>query len=351
MNNEQSHSGELKIDFSSISIMRLLMAYLIICSHAPYRGGMTFINNFCWCAVIFFMLVSGFFAWNKDEKKRKKKMFRHFNKTALAYVIGYSFYYFISVWIKYFCNDIFKTSISVQFERWSILQFIKNMLTNNDPFCSHLWYLYFLAIVYVIMYFFCYEKLKEMLLAIVVSLYVCTRFGALSFGKYDEQINRIILFMFIFYLGYFYHYLIEKYSKILTEIKCNIIVFLSIALLWLLDIGICTYITNKNVEYNNYVAMLLFAISIKNPTFGKNTFLEEIGKNYTLDIYIYHIFILHMVERVSSKLALRELWIFKEVEIICILIATVIFAFIKNAIKSCIVRLFKKNKKEIDNKA
>ena len=191
MDNNLINLNENKKEYSSISIMRLLMAYLIVCIHVPYTGELSFIEDICWIATPFFMVTAGFFAWNKDEKIRRNKMAKHFGRTVFAYIAGYTFYFLVSVGIKYFCNDVFHMSLQVTFERWNIGQFFKGLILNNDPFCSHLWFLYCLAIVYIVMYFFCYEKLKEMMLIVIMAVALCFKYGLIKINGYEDQLKAI----------------------------------------------------------------------------------------------------------------------------------------------------------------
>lgn len=327
---------------SSVSVFRCIGAFLVMCSHTSYAGSMTFIGNIIDCAVPYFWFAAGFFSWATLQTERKKKIGKHLKKTCIAFCVGYLFYYFLSVWVKYALNGLFNLNMNVSFENWSLGELIYGLVMGVDPFASHLWFIYCLCIVYFCMLLLYRDKMKYVGLVICIGLLCCYQANVFQVETFATQYKAIAYCLPLFYIGYMLHSLYEDYGKKLED-KYNVlfIICCGLAGIWILK-QIFLQGTGINISYYELVAFGVLCFSVKYPKFGANTILDKVGSKYSLDIYIYHIFIMHMLQRIFNKVNLLDNTLMNEVFVVLVFVCTIVFAVVKNEAMKRIVDYFKR---------
>ncbi len=326
---------------STISIFRSLAAFFVLSQHVPYEGSLQFVDYFMCTAVPFFFLVAGYFSWNSSERERGSKIVKHLKKIVLVYCGAYLFYYMISVGLKYVMNGLFHKNIAIEFENWNLLQFGKGLLLDIDPFASHLWFLYSMVFIYMLLWVFHFQKLTIPGFVIAIGLFA-TAHTELGNGSTLATIRVAVTSSFsTAYIGYFTHYMEEK-GWLLKKNLLTYILF-GIGILYLV---IELYFKNIFIHhgYTEYVALVAFLIAVKYKNIGEGTILDRIGRKYTLGIYVFHIFVMHMWERVVAKLSFVPFKLLREVNVIIVYVLSLLLVMLLLGSKKYVVKMKQKVK-------
>lgn len=278
--------------YSSLDILKSLSALLVVYLHFGVIDGTSIISSVSYyinavgrIAVPLFFMITGYFYADQLTKQNQiiylKKILKLAVKASVFYFIFYSLLQLLEG------NLLFWLEEKITFKR--LLLWI---VVNDEPITGHLWYLY--ALIYIMVIFYITDKLKlNRLLFIAVALLFMAHLY-LNFTPYCIHM-RNFLFLGLPYvcLGRF----IREYEKKLKPIfssRLLWIIFISSTVLLYFEQKHCLTIYHDLREsylMSFFMASALFLLAIKYPNYGKDSIWEEIGKNHSTHIYIYHYFI------------------------------------------------------------
>lgn len=298
---------------NGLDILKAVASFFVVCIHAPVPSVWgRLLNVVSRFAVPCFFMISGYFypeIWQAGRWKKqvKKIVFITFVATVL--------YFFISLSVNLYDG--------ASLEQYFIWAFdparIPNLLFMNEaPWGGHLWYLF--ALLYVLLIAeiigrFGLEKL--MFIATPVLLLACTVLGNYSMAFLGRSANLYLTRNFLFTgLPYFYagHFIAAHKDKWTQKSKlitwgafagAAIFAFTSCLEFYILESrGLSTI-------YDHYfstpfLAVCVFLFFLKLPEFLDIRFLVHIGKEYSLLVYILHLAVVTLLERLAGRMLLRE---------------------------------------------
>lgn len=322
----------------SIDTLKFIAAFLVVFIHAPMDNFLKeYVLIITRVAVPIFFLISGFLYENKlnDKEKAKLSIKKLIKLLLFAYLIYIPFELFVYLSDGKSINDFFADLFSF------------NSIVFNLKIGFHLWYIR--ALIYLeIFYFFIKRKNSKIyyiifpcvvyILSLVFFKYSLVFFGKTIPVEIYEPISKYLGTGYVFFtIGIFIKQYMNNMKKSKNFICILLIVFFTI-------MNFIEYILlekfGKNVDACNYLNTFFLSISIfyffiSNPNFGKDTFFETIGREHSLNIYIYHIIIMRAFNFCVSKLGFSiEIW--KSIRTIIIFIMSIIFSFIINKIENSI---------------
>ncbi|MCH5326141.1 MAG: acyltransferase [Duncaniella sp.] len=273
--------------YSSIYCLKTLGAFFVICIHcfAPIL-----IRPFIRTAVPIFFMISGYFLYKSDPKLAIKKSLKAVKKIFWITVYANIFYY-LCLQLPDTINP-FKSIIS-------LISFL--LFGANIGF--HLWYIYaYIETLIVLIIFLKIDKLQFLWRSIPF----CIAFGLFtgSFSSivgYESLNNMYVTRNFItmgipcFGIGW----LIRQYQNtIMSFFNHTTLWLIVISAIALVEVFVLSLFFKRPKYCGDFYLMtfplttIMFLVCLRYPTLGQNTFIEKIGKEYSLYIYIFHIAIL-----------------------------------------------------------
>lgn len=280
--------------YNSIDLLKFLCSFMVIYIHANIKNQFgSYLYSFCRIAVPIFFMISGYFLYNSDSKTWSK-IKKNLNLLIFSEIF-YIFFEIIKIPFK-------KSSFTLIFNNLFNFKFL---LTNIGEIGGHLWFVRALIYVYIIHAVLKKLKISEkkiLILCMVISIVDPFLFKYLpvilskSFNiDIAEPFSKFIGTAFVsFYLGYFSN-IYFNFNK-----KTNIFLCCMLFALNILEI----LIMNDKNQLFNFITTIPFAFSVflvfKNLNIRENLF-SKIGKLYSGDIYIYHIFILSILNIIFAN--------------------------------------------------
>lgn len=310
----------------SIDIVKTLAALLVICIHTgyPFVVG-DYLVAFCRVAVPLFLLVSGYYYQDVIDKKKITAYY----KKILRLTFFSSIFYFI-------VSDK-KLDYLITF-RWDKM-LIFNFLIAGD----HLWYLFSLINVLVILSICCKirDKLFYLIPFLLIGNYILS-----FFSKFWLYRNFLFTSLPYFLLGMY----IYKYNKSIFALfkkKTLVYIFVIGLILQCLEVSLYKYWGLIYVRDHYLMTSLLsimifcYALVVK---VKKENVLSVIGKKYSAYIYILHIFILSYYHQMKNFLGNNDNYI-SYVKPLIIFILALLVSFIilqaHNLSKRCYISIKK----------
>lgn len=310
----------------SIDIVKTLAALLVICIHTGYPSVMgDYIVAFCRIAVPLFLLISGYYYQNIINRK---KITTYYKK-----IIGLTFFSSIFYFIAF--NKRLDYLITFRWDKMLIFSF---------PIAGdHLWYLFSLINVLIILAF-CH-KIKDKLFYLIPLLLIGNYI--LSFSpKFWLYRNFLFTSLPYFLLGMYIH----KYNKyILTLFKKKTLIYIFVIgiMLQCFEVFLYKYLEVIYVRDHYLMTPLLsfmifsYALVVKTQ---KENVLSIIGKKYSAYIYILHIFILPYYHYIKEFLDNNDNYI-SYIKPLIIFILTLCVSFMTLQIYSLLKRCYTSIKK------
>lgn len=306
--------------YNSIDLLKFLCSFMVIYLHANIKNQFgNYIYSFCRIAVPIFFMISGYFLYSNGSKIwiKIKKNFNLLISAEIFYVI----FEIVKIPFK-------KSNFTLIFNELFNFKFF---LTNMGEIGGHLWFIRALIYLYIIYLVLHKTKTNEkyiliLCMAILIIDPILFQYSPAVLNKsfnidIAEPISKFIGTAFVsFYLGYFSN-IYFNFSK-----KTNIVLC---CLLFTLNIFEIFIMKDKNQLFN-LITTIPFAFSVflvfKNLNIRENLF-SKIGKLYSGDIYIYHIFILSILNIVFAN----YFDIYMYFRALIVLVFTIVFvAIIKN---------------------
>ena len=215
-------------------------------------------------------------------------------------------------WIYYGCmalkNNVFYQWFMDTFNSISILNWV---LINDTPGIGHLWYLY--AMLYSFIAIYVIDKLKIKVKWVIPILFLIGLYVGCKGWPYSWYRNWAFMGVPYILLGR----IIFEYKEMLIYKLggVKIVYFIPAATIGLLGEYKLYEIVGMDPIRDHYVFIILmsgilFILALQYPYFGKGSVVAIIGREYSVFIYILHIFILRILSfyiDFSSSLMIRFL--------------------------------------------
>lgn len=304
-----------KKSISSLYILKALCAFFVVVIHFPMKYGYLF-YPIIYIAVPCFFMISGYFLYSDDRKDMISKLSKTICKTLYITLLAYAFY----IIVKILLSLLFGTEIGLTSD-----SLLKITLAGPTIWATgHLWYLVaYLETLFVILLLVWFRSLK--LVWILIPLGLITN---LLMGKYgfllpipsDLMINDVPKYMLarnFFTIGipaFSIGLIIRKYNQMIIQTinKHNAWIISGLLLLFsIVEFTILYSLYGRTFSGDIAIFTVPFSISLiiiclHYKEFGNDTIFEIIGKKYSSDIYIYHMFvasfIIWLIEIILGKL-------------------------------------------------
>lgn len=314
---------------------RFIASILVIILHAPFPGVIgSCIECICRISVPFFFMVAGYHSGNYQMMPRKIK--RTF--ILLMWSVG-----------LYFCWNVIyailqQNIVELMNSYFSIDVLFETFIFNSGLWLGHLWFV--LALLYC--YIICFEVRdkwsRHARLVLIIVLLVAHFILREILEKYNvpnsSQYIRNFLFMGLpyFLLGE----VIADGSEKLEKISKNILLGM-----FLLGIGVSVIERLCCGSAEMYcgtvllaLAYFLYSLNRSNPY---SDIVSELGKSYASDVYIFHVLIISGISIIASFLGILQKGWFLWMKPIIIIVITIGFVVVKDAIQSKVKNMMKED--------
>ena len=270
----------------SIDVMRIVMSFLVVTIHIPFKGtaGKVFIS-FGKIAVPFFLVVSGYMLYRNECSEMMPRLKKQALKMLIFYVAANVVYAAAQLILAYVNNERFYIN------KENILNFL---FFNFSPFSEHLWFLGSALYALLILMLLC--KLKAINKAMFAAPVLIIAYVILSTCFADKGYafrNAILVGLPYMMMGMMIRRFKDKMMNIKAPVLWIVTVFLCVAVIFEMNFhNLNTDIPFVSCEVLVYAVMFL---CLKYPDFGKNTFAEKMGRDLSLPIYIIHILVLMFI--------------------------------------------------------
>lgn len=290
----------------TLNVIKAIASFLVVFIHCRFPGelGETVVD-IARIAVPIFLLISGFFSYNNDEKKLKRKIKHIFLLMLIANIV-------YCVWKMVFELGDFNSIKSFVKTLIAPATIVKFVIFNDNPFRTHLWYFNAVLYCYIIMYLyikFIKPRLKKDISKpiLVGSLVLLLMYLVIYIAHLQYNIEKLFLlrnFIFVgipfFYIGNF----INKYN--LKDKITNKILYLIMISSFILLIIESRFYTSEIYIFTIDFALSVFLFGIKNPNKITNKSLEKIGDKYSSYIYMYHPLIKDVIIKVYAVMSISS---------------------------------------------
>lgn len=279
---------------NSIDVLKLFLAFLVVIIHVwfAHRDYTLPISR---CAVPCFFLISGYFTYDKEIKRRLQKSLRRIMWICIWATLVYS---------PLICTYLFDIGFNETAKRllfWITL--------NEVPNVPHLWYLYSYLVTIGVVYLFDRWNLGNVLLwcspfLILISV-ICGKYSSIWCGfDVPFQVTRNFVFTGVpfFCIGMLIR---KKKPKMNPNVLLCLILMFSAA-----SIAESLY-TREDITGDMYFATPFLAISLLlyviNKPSDKLTIMSKLGAKYSLYIYIFHPYVLIFYREIISNVPNNEI--------------------------------------------
>lgn len=252
-------------------------------------------------AVPIFFLISGFYAYDKDNRVVAEKTIGKLKRT-IRLTVGacllYIVWKFVRLWLM---GNLPFSGIS----DFNCRNLVKMLLQNDLSFieAGHFWFL--LALIYAYVTLFLLAKWNR--IGLVYPLVILTFIGRVYMcGHANWHYSQNYWFdgLPYFFSGYYLREnesLKEKVSNGALLGSGIVGILFKISCLFY-DIGVDVYEIGAIL-----FALSLFLFALKNENVGKDSLWEKLGKKYSLWIYLYHMIIFGILTLYEGKVGLQGL--------------------------------------------
>lgn len=285
INNQFTYSKKIIMEKErtySIDLLKGIAAFCVVCIHY----GPNWLNPLVRCAVPIFFIITGYYF----PSMIKTNFWKHIKKLTIMLICSSGLY---CMWeFQQQFRD--HTLDSWMTQTFNYGHFSYWLFLGEDLFGFHLWYFYAVLFGLIIFYFTSkWKKSKLLYRATPILLFI---FYCGNFTNLPHFYFRNFLFMGVPCM---------MTGRLIRENKDQAIVFLSkekyLGFYTMVSIAMIYLEANLiNYRYHDYGIrdMYVFTIpfilpffyyALRNPAFGKNTWIANIGRKYSAYIYIFHI--------------------------------------------------------------
>lgn len=275
--------------YCSIDFIKGIAAISIVCLHCANNDAFdSTIHLIGRMAVPMFFIITGYFLTSMIKSGHITNHIKKITKVA----IGALAFYFPLFCIEAYLNGNLKHQLLNIFRLDDLWE---KVIFSQYPFyvnAGHLWYL--IAVIYILGFVYFYtKKYRISTLYILIPLLFIIGYLISSFEVTDRRYYQNFLFIGLPYilLGSFIREQLT-YKKISNRVVGLSIVIFSI--LYLVEIALYLHIglPARREHYLCIIPLVSFILiwAVQNPTFGENHFITTIGKDYSIYIYVFHLY-------------------------------------------------------------
>lgn len=332
-----------KKQYDLMNAMKLIAAFFVVTIHVHFPGsfgqGVIAVARF---AVPFFFMVSGFFSYYENPAVVPSKMKRKMKHIFFLMLGGILLYFLFNAAVSLH-NGQFGTYLTNLFSPQSVIAF---GFFNHTSVSEFLWFLSALLYAYVI--FFGFEKLgmtkKTAFLVPLLSV------GGVLFRELKEILpnapeilDRAYLYRNFLFVGLPFllmGYFIRVHQEKLTEKLSDASLILMMLIGFGESIAVDLLHTQKSVYLGTILAVFaLFVLVVKKEDKVHVPHLASLGAEYSLYIYIFHILVKSITEKLGNVIpvigkginALEPVW--PIVIFLMTLAVSAVYVEVKNTVK------------------
>ncbi|MGN0498768.1 MAG: acyltransferase family protein [Acutalibacteraceae bacterium] len=333
--------------WKNFDALKVICSFLIVCIHAPFPGEMgQYFTALSRIAVPIFFMITGFFYHNTIKNNKVKSQI----KKIAVLVLWTNLLFFLWSILKTILTgadiiNYLKTTVTIK----ALLKFI---FLNETPFGAHLWYLS--AILYVLIIVAVFDKIKGRKILYIISPLLLI--GDLLLGKYSlllfgREFPYIIVRNFLF-VGIPYFLLgtliFKNREKLVAVLKNKKVIMLFLIMLFSITTFLEHYFlvsNDVNSTRDHYISTTFLAVAVflffmvsegQFRILGNK--ISQIGKNYSMLIYIFHPIFITILLKIVERLGLtNEYMIIQPIIVFFVTLAAV--ALYKKVVKAISGRL------------
>ena len=260
----------------TLNILKAFLCIMIVFVHMPFPDPLgIYVKCLARIAVPIFFMISGYYSLNNSKDKLKQKI-----KHILKLIVYSSIFYLIfNILLNYFTDkqelNIFITKLK------DFSTYIKIIIYNDNPFAICLWFLNALLYCYLFDYITPNKKNKTLILPII--LLIC--YVLLNYSLYYTKPNLYMIRNCIF-MGLPF-YLIGKYihqNNISISLKTALITGIPLLIIELIE---TPFRYSELYISSIFLSIIIFILITNHPNIS-NKFLEYIGSNLSMYVYLIH---------------------------------------------------------------
>ena len=312
---------------NSFSIIKLIMAFLVVTIHFPLRNGGDYFVAFGKTAVPVFFVISGYLLFRDDSKEMMQRLWKQTKRIFLITVISnaaYALYCLITEGMHIFGVTYFTEQRIRAF-----------LLYNVSPFSEHLWFLG--SMLYALLIIMLLTKLKILKKVMYAAPLLILTYMFLSWNDPMEPFayrNALLIALPYLSMGM----LVRRYEDKLMKIKAPFywIAALILCVTTVLEIRMHTFGTGVPFISTEILTYVIVLLCLKYKDFGKNTIAERLGRQCTLFVYIAHIMIgLIIIDNTPANIGLFSKYGAITAFVISLILAVPVKLFILWVKKKC----------------
>lgn len=294
-------------EFISLNYLKGICAILVVLIHTHLIGKEALIP-FYRCAVPLFYMISGFFLMGSDEEWHREKIGRYIKKMLIIWGVTDLVYLLFSCFVFTQYNPFTDASFS------SILRTLFLEAVFGGQFCGPLWYITSYVWVLVILRFWKCRPGKFNFMIVGACLLANVLLGSYDFVLPIENIpsyaNRNVLTTALPFvmLGGFLKPFVGSYGK-----RLSAKLFFGLLVLCYLELGFLYFIGSRDGDVfliTPVLSIFAFAWFVNHPDFGKGSWIYKVGKDYSLNIYLFHTLAIWIVGSCAGRLGIK-IWDFE----------------------------------------
>lgn len=304
-----------KKGISSLYVLKALCAFFVVVIHFSSRYGY-YLYPIIRTAVPCFFMISGYFLYSDNRENMMSKLIKAFRKTLTITIFAYLFYFIVRIVI----SSILKED-DMNFHMTSLLGYI--IAGPSIWGTGHLWYLVaYLETLLITLFLVWSRSLKLVWILIPLGLIVNMIVGVYGFilplpsDLNIDDIFRVMLSRNFFTIGipaFSIGLIIRKYNQVIIQFVSKQYIWIIFVLLMLLSmiefIALFRFYSSAlpgdALISTTPLAACAVIICLHYKDFGSNSIFETIGKKYSTDIYIYHMFVRLVIVKIVVALLNR----------------------------------------------
>lgn len=310
----------------TLYIIKCIACIAVVFIHVPFPGYLgNLLNILAQCAVPIFFMIAGYFSFNCNEEKIKKRIFKILKILLISYLLFFLF------------NSIFELQNGLDsYFLWLKNHFNANGLLHTIVFCDiniadPLWYLVAMLETYLLWLVILKLKLVDKAKYLYIVLFILQiGFAVISSIKNLDWTYKLV---FIISALPWFLFGLHMNNQAIEKIKNHFIIIASIVGTTILVVS--TIINDYSVLSSIGIVILstsIFAFAIKYPNIKKLKIMKYIGANLSLYIYIFHTLIDSMLVVVLSKFIDTNNTVLSYLQPIIVLLLTTVFSLVLYAV-------------------
>lgn len=321
----------------TLNFLKGVGCLIMILSHFPLPGlfGLV-IKRLSYSAVPIFLLISGYFSYYEDAKLQRKNISRKAVNILKISVWAFGFYFLYALifhWLKGDAASFLSSCVGFD-------AFAKVFISTNYAIidANHLWFLPSLLYSYLLLLvldkFRCIDKVYP-LLPLWFAVKLATEVVVDTYGfSYHFRCNPFIAIPYVLLGRYFA-------CKETARSKTGAAGHLAIACASAIGILILTVWNRQSGLFWLLVpciAVPLFLLAIQKPNMAPCPFLQKVGADYSLDVYIFHIFVYRVLSNLAAFAGLTRYAVLAWALPIATILCSVLWAAVSKAAQGYIHR-------------